>query len=134
LHKNEAIRALRLTSPINPIIPQKTDIAICELLVVDPNFLLYRWTFDQPIEVNAGNYCSIWTVFSGAVQIGQETLNRGDSILIPATQKTIQWLPLINPNKKNNKVILGECTTNDSPKNSPNFNNTQMFDKNRFIP
>ncbi|MDR1053023.1 MAG: class I mannose-6-phosphate isomerase [Planctomycetaceae bacterium] len=122
LHKNEAIAALRLTSPLNPIMPQKTDISICELLVVDPNFLLYRWTLDQPIEVNVGGYCSIWTVFSGTVHIEQEPLNRGESILFPATQKTIKCLPL------NNKVILGECTTN----NQNTLTNSSMFDKNRL--
>ncbi|MDR1477453.1 MAG: class I mannose-6-phosphate isomerase [Planctomycetaceae bacterium] len=101
LHKHEAIRVLKPKNHINPVIPQKTDISICELLIVDPNFSLYRWEFDRPVVVEVGGVCSIWTVFSGAVRIGQETLNRGDSILIPATQKYIEWFPI-------NTVILGE--------------------------
>ncbi|MDR1483663.1 MAG: class I mannose-6-phosphate isomerase [Planctomycetaceae bacterium] len=110
LHKNEAIRALKTTNQINPVIPQKTDIAIRELLVIDPNFLLYRWTVDQPVEVELDGKCSIWMVLNGTVQIGQETLNRGDSILIPATQKKIEWIP-INKKNKNNTVILAEGKT-----------------------
>jgi mannose-6-phosphate isomerase len=119
LHKFEAIRAIQTTNhetihinhlipvnPVDPVIAKETNRSICELLVVDPNFLLLRWTFDQPIEIETDGNGSIWTVFNGTVQVGQEILNRGDSILIPATQKIIKWLPL------NNTVILGEGKTN----------------------
>jgi mannose-6-phosphate isomerase len=112
LHKAEAIRVLRETNPVNPVIPQKTDFQICELLVVDPNFLLYRWTFDRPIVIDSNGHCSIWTVFSGTVYFGQEILNRGDSILVPASQKNIELIPITNSeNKNNNAVILGEGMT-----------------------
>ncbi|MDR2344463.1 MAG: hypothetical protein LBE18_00190 [Planctomycetaceae bacterium] len=105
LHKSEAIRALRTNNLlINPVIPQKTDLSICELLIVDINFLLYRWTLEQQIEINSNGRCSIWTVLSGSAKIGQEILNRGDSILIPATQKKIVWTPI------DKLVILGEVT------------------------
>ncbi|MDR2169588.1 MAG: class I mannose-6-phosphate isomerase [Planctomycetaceae bacterium] len=110
LHKNEAIKVLQTknkNTPINPTIPQKTNNPNCELLVTDPNFLLYRWTFNKPIEINLNGNCSIWTVFNGTVQTGQETLNKGDSILIPANQKKIKWIPINNP-----PIILGEGKTN----------------------
>jgi mannose-6-phosphate isomerase len=106
LHKLEAIRALRATNPVNPVIPKKTDFQICELLVVDPNFLLYRWTFDKPVVIDSGEHCSIWTVLSGIVSIGKEVLNRGDSILIPASQKNIEWIPLSNSSSRNNNAVI----------------------------
>ncbi|MDR2643257.1 MAG: class I mannose-6-phosphate isomerase [Planctomycetaceae bacterium] len=111
LHKIEAAQALLTQKTNNPVTPQKTNMPICELLVNDPNFLLYRWTFDQPVTLELDDSCSIWTVFNGNVKIGQETLKQGDSILIPAAQKIITWFPINNPNIKNNTIVLGQGKT-----------------------
>ncbi|MDR1923189.1 MAG: class I mannose-6-phosphate isomerase [Planctomycetaceae bacterium] len=104
LHKEEAIHAIKTDKIINPIIPKQTNIPNREQLVRDPHFLLNRWTFDKPTTINLNQQFSLWTVLNGTVKIGQEILNRGDTILTPASLQEIEWIPI-----DDSKITLAEC-------------------------
>jgi hypothetical protein len=109
----EGIRSLRSsTVPVTTQQPRKTEYPQCERLVIDENFILNRWRFSEPAVWYNNDRCHLMTVLEGTADIiftagrrvtnnaaretdpeAIETLQRGDSILVPAVCRELRWIP-----------------------------------------
>ncbi|MDR0869901.1 MAG: hypothetical protein LBN39_03830 [Planctomycetaceae bacterium] len=124
LHLEPGIQSIHTpTFPIRTEQPVRAKHKHCEQMLDSPWFSLDRWTLDKPILWNNDERCHIWTVLEGSADAvftagrrfaesvvsgraadpdGIETLNRGDTLLIPAVCQYIRWVP----EQKKNTVLL----------------------------
>lgn len=122
LDKNGQLRELKIEEAIralddvnSPVFPQRGETGLaahCERLVVDEHFTVNRWTSCEPFQWNSDGRCHLWTVLKGTgdaiFQAGRrgngpdaiESLNFGDSMLIPAMCPEIRWIP------ENNETLI----------------------------
>ena len=86
LHVRESLDTIDYArGPVAPQRPQPTDRPHVERLVACNKFILDRWRFDTPERCGGDNRCHILAVLEGQVTAKNETLQRGQSLLIPAS-------------------------------------------------
>lgn len=85
LHLEKALDVIRYEPPAQTKIPPLVLEPGREVLVACPYFALERHQLAQPRQFrNATTSFDIWTVLEGEVQIEDETLRRGESLVVPA--------------------------------------------------
>ncbi len=113
----EALRAAAdPCEPVTALVPRTAEASrrFCEQLVCEKNFTLNRWTIFDPISWVADSRCHLWTVLEGSVDAlftagrrttktyrsgrecdpdAIETLQQGDTLLVPASCRSITWIP-----------------------------------------
>ncbi len=86
LHIQESLDTINYRrGPVAPQVPQPTDRPNVERLVDCDKFVLDRWRFDAPQACGGDERCHIVAVLDGVVSVKQQTLQRGQSLLIPAS-------------------------------------------------
>lgn len=104
LHVDEALLAIDWSlGPVNPLRrrPSALGSSECsaERLVDCDYFCLDRYRSRSTFELPLTNQLSVWTVLSGSARLRQPAtsferqLNRGETVLIPATRDATSWEP-----------------------------------------
>jgi mannose-6-phosphate isomerase len=89
LHVEQSLDAIDYNhSPVEPQIPQPTELPHASRLVSCDKFVLDRWRFDTPQTAGGDDRCHIISVLDGAVTVAgdslDEPLHLGGTILLPA--------------------------------------------------
>ena len=89
LHISQALQAIDFNrGPVLPVRPQSAGHPNAQRLVCCDNFLLSRWTINQPIFLGGDQKMRILVVISGALELEHplvpESLKLGQCILLPA--------------------------------------------------
>lgn len=123
LHLDWALEAINYDlGPIRPIRPVFDEERHNEQLIDCADFRVRRWSFESHLLWHGDESCHLWTVLEGGVSAiftagrrvappyvsgrdndpdAIEVLNRGDSILVPATTTAIRWVA-----ENNEPVVL----------------------------
>ena len=94
LHLDKALEVIDYAPPRQTQIPSLILAPGHDLLVACPYFALERFTLAQTHNMarSAGSF-DIWTVIEGQATVAGETLQRGDSLLIPACLQAYGIIP-----------------------------------------
>jgi mannose-6-phosphate isomerase len=98
LHVDDGLEAIDFAAgPVNPQQPVATDQPHVSRLVACDKFVLDRWTFDNPRELNLENACRLLIVLEGAVRIAggasDVLLSKGGTVFLPAALDRIELRP-----------------------------------------
>jgi mannose-6-phosphate isomerase len=83
--------------PVDPIVPRPADSPHIERLVACDKFVLDRWNVHTPRQLFSEDRFHIVTVVDGELSVSavaeQTKLRRGDTLLIPACTREVQFVP-----------------------------------------
>ena len=98
LHIDEALAVIDFErGPARPVTPAPTDRPHVERLVACEQFVLDRWSFDEPQTAGGDDRCHILAVIDGAAVVEGDAsgrpLGRGDVVLLPAELGAVTVMP-----------------------------------------
>jgi mannose-6-phosphate isomerase len=98
LHVEESLATIDYRrGPVNPILPLSTDQAHIERLVACDKFVVDRLKLETPKQLDVYDRFHILTVIDGELSVSsaeeQTRLRRGDTLLVPACTREVQFVP-----------------------------------------
>ena len=99
LHVEEALAAIDFAhGPVEPRRPEPTDRPWVSRLAACENFVVDRWTFDEPREAGGDDRFHIVAVLDGEIEVegdpARQQLGRGGTILLPASSDATMLAPI----------------------------------------